>query len=211
IYFALCWFGLLDPGFIPRNWSGLIAAGNFAGLLVSTLAFVKAYVCPSHADDRKFSGSSIYDFYMGIELNPRIGKSFDFKLFSNGRPGMIAWTLIADVKSLQQFFKYGLSVPDPAALSILQTLYVVDFFINESWYLRTIDIAHDHYGFYLAWGCFCFLPMTYTIQGQYLGLYPSSASNTYLAVVFTIGVLDTSCFALPTTKRTISAGRKVDA
>jgi 7-dehydrocholesterol reductase len=31
---------------------------------------------------------------MGIELNPRIGKLWDFKLFHNGRPGIIAWTLI---------------------------------------------------------------------------------------------------------------------
>lgn len=73
-------------------------------------------------------------------------------------------------------------------VSILQTLYVVDFFINESWYLRTIDIAHDHYGFYLAWGCFCFLPTTYTIQGQYLGMYPSSSSTGYLAVAFIVGL-----------------------
>lgn len=39
-------------------------------------------------------GSMIYDMYMGIELNPRIGDSFDFKLFTNGRPGIIAWTLM---------------------------------------------------------------------------------------------------------------------
>ena len=31
---------------------------------------------------------------MGIELNPRIGEMFDFKLFTNGRPGLIAWTLM---------------------------------------------------------------------------------------------------------------------
>lgn len=31
---------------------------------------------------------------MGIEFNPRIGEWFDFKLFFNGRPGIVAWTLI---------------------------------------------------------------------------------------------------------------------
>lgn len=30
---------------------------------------------------------------MGIEFNPRIGP-IDFKLFFNGRPGIIAWTII---------------------------------------------------------------------------------------------------------------------
>jgi 7-dehydrocholesterol reductase len=56
LYFVLCWNDLLDPGFIPRNWSSLIAALNVAGLLISALAYVKAYVSPTHADDRKFSG-----------------------------------------------------------------------------------------------------------------------------------------------------------
>lgn len=29
---------------------------------------------------------------------------------------------------------------------VLQTIYVVDFFVNEDWYTRTIDISHDHFG-----------------------------------------------------------------
>lgn len=41
-----------------------------------------------------FTGSAAYDFYMGIELNPRLGETFDFKLFTNGRPGMLSWTLM---------------------------------------------------------------------------------------------------------------------
>lgn len=40
------------------------------------------------------SASWLYDFYMGIELNPRLGDNFDLKLFTNGRPGMIIWTLV---------------------------------------------------------------------------------------------------------------------
>jgi 7-dehydrocholesterol reductase len=31
---------------------------------------------------------------MGIEFNPRFGRHWDFKLFHNGRPGIIAWTLM---------------------------------------------------------------------------------------------------------------------
>lgn len=35
-------------------------------------------------------GNPIYDFFMGRELNPRIG-SFDFKYFCELRPGLIGW------------------------------------------------------------------------------------------------------------------------
>jgi 7-dehydrocholesterol reductase len=70
-------------------------------------------------------------------------------------------------------------------LNILQAIYVVDFFINEDWYLRTIDICHDHFGFYLGWGSIVWLPTMYTIQAQYLFYnsvsLPSSAAAGILA------------------------------
>lgn len=36
----------------------------------------------------------MFDFYAGVELNPRFGKYWDFKFFHNGRPGIVAWTLM---------------------------------------------------------------------------------------------------------------------
>ncbi|KAF5681837.1 hypothetical protein FDENT_7904 [Fusarium denticulatum] len=188
LYGVLSWLGILDPGFIPRNWSSLIGAMNLAGFVISALALVKAYAMPTHPEDRKFSGSFLYDFFMGIELNPRLGENFDLKLFSNGRAGMMVWTLIDFSNMAYQYQNQGYVEPSLILVTALQTIYVVDFFVNESWYLRTIDVKFDHYGFYLSWGCFCFLPTTYTIQGQYLGRYPSSASTPYLAFFFALGV-----------------------
>lgn len=49
------------------------------------------------------AGSAAFDFYMGIELNPRIGEHFDLKLFTNGRPGLIAWTLVFVTTSAENF------------------------------------------------------------------------------------------------------------
>jgi len=125
---------------------------------------------------------------MGIELNPRLGKDFDFKLFSNGHLGMMVWTIIDFSNMAYQHQTLGHIEPSLILLTSLHALYVLDFFVNESWYLGTIDIAHDHYGFYLAWGCFCFLPTTYTIQAQYMGIYHSSPPGTYLTVVFAAGL-----------------------
>lgn len=36
------------------------------------------------------TGNPIYDFFMGHELNPRVG-SFDLKYFCELRPGLIGW------------------------------------------------------------------------------------------------------------------------
>lgn len=46
----------------------------------------------------------------------------------------------------------------------LKAIYVLDFFWNEAWYLKTIDICHDHFGWYLGWGDCVWLPYLYTLQ-----------------------------------------------
>ena len=110
LYLGASFCGILDPAMLAKNWQALIVSFNVFGFLLSGLAYVKAYLSPTHEGDRKFSGESsiftwqveadgepgsmLYDLYMGIELNPRFGKYFDFKLFTNGRPGIIAWALM---------------------------------------------------------------------------------------------------------------------
>ncbi|XXH01827.1 Transcription initiation factor TFIID subunit 12 [Hypoxylon texense] len=179
---ALCWKGGLDPAFVPRNWSGLVFAMNMYGFLASAVAFIKGHLMPTHSEDTKFS-----------ELNPRVG-NFDLKLFTNGRIGMMAWTVIDLSNVAYQYQEFGRASPSILLVTILHTIYVLDFFNNEEWYLRTIDIAHEHYGFYLAWGCFAFLPVMYTLQTQYLGRHPTSPSGAYLLVAFTTGLVGYALF-----------------
>lgn len=52
----------------------------------------------------------------------------------------------------------------PTRLLCPQAIYVLDFFWNEAWYLKTIDICHDHFGWYLGWGDCVWLPYLYTLQ-----------------------------------------------
>ena len=72
-------------------------------------------------------------------------------------------------------------------VNILHAMYVLDFFYHEDWYLRTIDIAHDHFGYYLAWGDAVWLPMLYTLQALYLYVNPVTLSWPYFIFVAAIG------------------------
>lgn len=65
---ALCWFGYLDPGFIPRNWGGLVAAMNIMGFVATTFVYIKAYLWPSHPEDRRFSGMINVSFILCVAL-----------------------------------------------------------------------------------------------------------------------------------------------
>ncbi|MBA2726573.1 MAG: hypothetical protein H0U49_00165 [Parachlamydiaceae bacterium] len=183
IYFK--WF---SPTVIFDNWGGMLWVANIVGYSVAILVFIKAYASPSFPEDRKMSGNHLYDFFMGVELNPRI-KNFDIKLFFNGRPGIVAWTLINLSFAAAQYQIHGTLTNSMLIVNFLQGLYVVYFFWKESWYLNTIDIHHDHFGSMLAWGDMVFLPYMYTLQCLYLVFNPIELSFSYAIFVLSLGLL----------------------
>jgi 7-dehydrocholesterol reductase len=172
LFAALGLLGLIQFSVIADNWEGLLVAANLYGFALAVFVFVKAHIQPTHRGDIKFSGSQIYDFFMGIEINPRIGAFFDLKLFHNGRPGIVAWTMINASFAAAQYNRFGLVTDSMILVNILHTLYVLDFFVHEDWYLKTIDISHEHFGFNLSWGDSVWLPFMYTLQTQYLSHNP---------------------------------------
>ncbi|XP_077979622.1 7-dehydrocholesterol reductase-like [Glandiceps talaboti] len=182
------YFKLFSPTIIFDNWGGLLWVANIVGNIVAVFVMVKAYFFPTSAEDRKFSNNIFYDYMMGIELNPRIGKWFDFKLFFNGRPGIVAWTLINLSCAWKQYELYGTVTNSMLLVNVLQAIYVVDYFWNESWYLHTIDICHDHFGWYLGWGDCVWLPYMYTLQSLYLVYNPVELSAIHCCVVLTLGL-----------------------
>jgi 7-dehydrocholesterol reductase len=140
-------FSLVFPVFsgsvIADNWGSLLIAANIYGYGLAIFSYLKAHYFPTHPEDRKFSSSALYDFYMGIEFNPRFGEWFDFKLFHNGRPGIIAWTLISYSFAAQQYLKYGTVTNSIVLVNFLHAMYVLDFFWCEDWYLRTIGMCNQ--------------------------------------------------------------------
>ncbi|EHB12341.1 7-dehydrocholesterol reductase [Heterocephalus glaber] len=182
----LFWF---SPTIIFDNWIPLLWCANILGYTVSTFAMVKGYLFPTNAKDCKFTGNFFYNYMMGIEFNPRIGKWFDFKLFFNGRPGIVAWTLINLSFAAKQQELYGQVTNSMVLVNILQGIYVLDFFWNETWYLKTIDICHDHFGWYLGWGDCVWLPYLYTLQGLYLVYHPVQLSTPHAVGVLVLGLL----------------------
>lgn len=163
LYIVLSYFQIIDPGIIAKNWPFIYNVCNLLGFLLAIFAYIKAYIYPSFILDCKYTNSFLYDFIMGIELNPRIS-NFDFKLFFNGRTGIIAWSLINYSFSYLFYEKYGYITNSIILVNLFQLIYILDFYWYESWYLKTIDINLEHFGWYLAWGDLVWLPFMYTIQ-----------------------------------------------
>lgn len=187
ILFFVCtyYLDLFKPTIIFDNWPQIVWAMHTYGYLLTFFCFAKAYIAPTYPDDNKVSTSHIYNMFMGIECNPRIG-NLDFKLFHNGRIGIILWTLINLSFAAKQYELYGHVTNSMVLLNLFHALYVLDFFYNEDWYLRTIDICHDHFGFYLAWGDAVWLPVMYTLQGYYLVQNPVQLAWPWAAAIFAL-------------------------
>jgi 7-dehydrocholesterol reductase len=205
-YFGRPWasafFYYRVPIFVLVNLYGFALA---LGLVV----FAHVQGEKKHAD-RVFSGSFAYDMLMGVDLHPRIGNMFDLKLFHNGRVGMIAWPIVVLTYMMEMYHEYHTITPAMWVTVFLQLMYCIDFFYAEEWYLKTIDVALDHFGWYLCWGITVWLPFTYTLQARYLLANPAleSQSWTYALVCLAIGMVGFSAFRLVNTQR--NEFRKLD-
>lgn len=196
VLFAVAvYIGIINATVIARNWMQIFLVANVLGLALSVFAYIKAFKAPSYPDDDKITGMWYYDFVMGIEFNPRIF-GIDMKLFFNGRPGIIGWTLINCSFAAYQIQKFGCLTNSMILVNILQAIYVIDFFWNEDWYLRTIDICHDHFGWVLAFGDTVWLPFLYTLQAVYLSNNYVEISSVSFWLILIIGLIGYGIFRL---------------
>ncbi|BCS83368.1 putative 7-dehydrocholesterol reductase [Cotonvirus japonicus] len=196
LIFGYLWYNqIINPTIITENWGSIFVSANIIGYIITIMAYYKAKYYSSHPKDNKETGYFFYDLVMGIEFNPRIYGN-DLKLFFNGRPGIIAWNIINLSFAASQYEKFGYVTNSMFLVIILQGIYIIDFFYNENWYIHTIDIAHDHFGWMLAWGDTVWLPFMYTLQAGYLSNNPVELDNWMFYTVLTIGLIGYAIFRI---------------
>lgn len=122
---------------------------------------------------------------IGRELNPRIGK-FDIKFFTELRPGLILWIVLNVCFAINQWVDLGRVTVSMVLVNLFQGWYVVDALWNEKSILTTMDITTDGFGFMLAFGNLCWVPMMYSLQARYLSDFPVDLSYPHLAIIVLI-------------------------
>ncbi|KAI1289526.1 7-dehydrocholesterol reductase [Halotydeus destructor] len=146
-----------------------------SGILFCIFLFVKGHTCPSPGDFGS-SGNPIFDFYWGLELYPRYGfdNLFDWKTIVISRFSLIVWQAIVLVAWKANYelhtaaYRKGDVSWSMSAATILQTVYLIKFYLWEDGYMSTIDTSVDRFGFYVAWGCIAWVPNFYTLTSLYL-------------------------------------------
>ncbi|XP_038620780.1 delta(14)-sterol reductase TM7SF2 isoform X1 [Tachyglossus aculeatus] len=112
----------------------LASAAALTALGLSLFLYLKALRAPPSAlAPGGNTGHPLYDFFLGRELNPRIG-AFDLKYFCELRPGLMGWALLNLALLLREAeLRGGRPSLAMGLVNAFQLLYVADALWHEPW------------------------------------------------------------------------------
>lgn len=168
--------------FIWDNYTQILTANLGIAYCLACFVYVRSFsVRPNDPEHRELaagghSGSLVYDWFIGRELNPRITLPFwgtvDIKAFCELRPGMLGWILMDLAFIAHQYRLHGYITDSILLITAFQAVYVLDALWMEAAILTTMDITTDGFGFMLAFGDLVWVPFIYSFQARYLAVHP---------------------------------------
>ena len=192
--FALCHFAFFASALV-LNYDYSYLVDDFiplaiGAILISLGSSIALYVASFRRNTLLAlggnTGSVVYDFFIGRELNPRLGE-LDFKFVMELRPGLIGWSMLNWAFVLESL-KASTFTPAIALVALGQSYYVLEAMWFEAGNLTMMDIVHDGFGYMLMFGDIAWVPFLYTLQCKYLLYNPQRHDTTYLICVTVINV-----------------------
>ena len=188
ILFLLAYFVFKLPVTIVYDkFLALASAAFFFSFVLAVYLYIKSFNRNALLALGGNTGSFIYDWFIGRELNPRV-RTFDWKVLCEMRPGLIGWVIINYCMMAKQYETHGTVTASMILVCLFQTWYILDALLFEDAILTTMDVVHDGFGFMLAFGDLCWVPFTYSLQARFLVDYPTALTP---AAAFLIVVLNT--------------------
>jgi protein-S-isoprenylcysteine O-methyltransferase Ste14 len=158
--------GVVDPSKLYGQIPALMSTVNIFAFGLSIYLYIWGRRHPDEGSEQ-LRGNVVQSFFMGTSRNPRNGL-FDWKLFCEARPGLIAWVVIDISLAFAQLRLYGTVSTPMILVCFFHFWYVADCYLHEEAILTTWDIRHENFGFMLAWGDLVWVPFTYTLQALFL-------------------------------------------
>ena len=158
----------MDFGWVYDNFVALLTAATAFSFILSTSLYISSHRSGGLLAAGGDTGHAVYDYFIGRELNPRIGCSFDLKQWCELTPGLIGWAVLDWSMAAKQARQHGAVSLPMLLVCCFQTLYVVDSVWFERAILTTMDISSDGFGFMLVFGDLVWVPFTYCLQARYL-------------------------------------------
>merc|ERR1712088_861504 len=111
----------------------------------------------------------------------------------NCRVGMMGWAILVINFCLANIRIHGLESTAAGSVvnAILINVYLLKFFYWETGYFNTLDITMDRAGYYLCWGCLCWVQASFTNTAYFMVAYPSQVSTWEGIAILFYGLLCT--------------------
>ncbi|CAD7700135.1 unnamed protein product [Ostreobium quekettii] len=193
IFYLAFFTPYLDLAWVHDHWLSILSTSILLSFALSLALYIASRREGTLLATGGQTGHLFYDFFIGAELNPRIG-SFDLKEFCELYPGLIGWAIINLAMAHKQLQVLGRVTNSMVLVNAFQLLYVVDGLWFERSILTTMDITTDGFGFMLVFGDLTWVPFIYSLQARYLASNPQDLSLTYSALVMALNVLGYAAF-----------------
>jgi len=175
--------GLLDIGWIYDNFVPFTTASIVFSYLLSFYLYFSSFSGKNKILAKPGNtGYAIYDFWMGRELNPRIG-NLDLKEFCELYPGLTLWAVINLAMAYKQYQLHNYISNGMILVNLFHLIYVFDAHVNEKSILTTMDITTEGFGFMLAFGDLSWVPFVYSLQARYMVSHPEPLSYPLIAII----------------------------
>ena len=100
--------------------------------------------------------------------------------------------VLVPMERIVQFSKRAharFSIAAGSCFLVTAALYCIKYFMWETGYWKTMDIAHDRAGYYLVWGCLNWVPGFYTSQSLYLTKHPINLTPIVAVLILVAGLM----------------------
>merc|ERR1711920_176510 len=180
--------GFIRPAWAFDHFPALLFVAVVWSFVMSIALYVLARGSGRLLAEGGQTGNTLYDFFIGHELNPRIA-GIDLKEFCELTPGLIGWVLLDVCFAFKQYEEYGSISVSMVLVCIFHSIYVLDAVWLEPAILTTMDITTDGFGFMLAFGDLVWVPFTYSLQARYLASHPTPMSPPRLLFIVALKIL----------------------
>ncbi|KAF7719273.1 Ergosterol biosynthesis ERG4/ERG24 family protein [Penicillium ucsense] len=189
--------GLFKLYTIIDEFGPLLSVAILSGYLVSFAAYFSALY---RGAQHRMTGSPIYDFFMGAELNPRMFGILDFKMFFEVR---LPWYILLGLSmgaAARQYENYGYVSGEVMFLVMAHFLYANACSKGEECIVSTWDMYYEKWGFMLIFWNLAGVPLSYCHCTIYLANHDPSEYHwnrfflafLYIAYLFVYWVWDTT-------------------
>ncbi|CBF84215.1 hypothetical protein AN2684.2 [Aspergillus nidulans FGSC A4] len=163
--------GIFRLDALITEFGPIMSVAIASGWMVSVIAYVSAL---ARGAQHRMTGNHIYDFFMGAELNPRLFKWIDMKMFFEVRIPWFILFLLTLATALKQYEQLGFVSGEVCFLLMAHFLYTNACAKGEDLIIPSWDMYYEKWGFMLIFWNLAGVPMSYCHCTLYLAYHDPS-------------------------------------